>query len=152
MAHIYLLFDFAHDEEKAQQARQKLERWKQAFRLDKKLLYKIERTPSEAQGEGAATAKAETPQKTEKVEKAKGKGHTKGKGGHKADPESQPATSGDEIKLLVRLGFSGHEKLTEERWVQRIPTEEPFQDATPKVVKSGDAAFEETEKQFEELS
>jgi hypothetical protein len=43
MAHTYLLFDFGTDEEKAQLARHKLEGWKQAFRLDKKLLYKFER-------------------------------------------------------------------------------------------------------------
>ena len=44
MAHIYMQFDFATDEEKAQLARHKLEVWKQAFRLDKKLLYKFERS------------------------------------------------------------------------------------------------------------
>ena len=38
MAHIYLVFDFASDEEKAQLARHKLETWKQAFRLDKRLM------------------------------------------------------------------------------------------------------------------
>jgi len=40
MPHIYMQFDFGKDEEKAQLARHKLEVWKQAFRLDKKLLYK----------------------------------------------------------------------------------------------------------------
>lgn len=154
MAHIYLLFDFAQDEEKAQQARHKLEGWKQAFRLDKKLLYKIERTAGEAAGEGdgVAAAKTEKAHKTEKAEKPKGKSHGKGKGSHKEHAEAETAASGDDIKLLVRLAFSGHEKLTEQRWVQRIPTEEPFQEAKPRVVKSGDAGFEETEKQFEELS
>ncbi len=43
MAQTYLLFDFGPDEEKVQQARHKLESWKQAFRLDKKLQYKLER-------------------------------------------------------------------------------------------------------------
>ena len=43
MPHIYMVFEFANDEESAQQARHKLETWKQAFRLDKKLLYKLER-------------------------------------------------------------------------------------------------------------
>jgi hypothetical protein len=49
------------------------------------------------------------------------------------------------------LGFSGHEKLSEERWVQRIPTEEPFRDASPVIVKPGEAKFEATEQRFEEL-
>src|SRR6266478_1454313 len=46
MAQTYLLFDFGPDEEKVQQARHKLESWKQAFRLDKKLQYKLEREQS----------------------------------------------------------------------------------------------------------
>jgi hypothetical protein len=137
MAHIYLLFDFAKDEERAQLARHKLEGWKQAFRLDKKLLYKMERT-------AAATDGDTKPAKTEK---------TKGKGKAKAETkeEAAPAAVGEEIKLLIRLAFSGHEKLSEQRWVQRIPAEEPFLGASPRVVKPGDGDFEATEKQFEEL-
>jgi len=138
MAHIYLQFDFAKDEEKAQQARHKLEGWKQAFRLDKKLLYKLERT---------ATTPTDGDANPAKEEKAKGKG----KGSAKAETPP-PAASNDDIKLLVRLAFSGHEKLSEQRWVQRIPTEEPFREASPAVVKPGDANFEATEKQFDELA
>src|SRR6516164_8119245 len=89
MAHIYLTFDFARDEEKAQQARHKLEGWKQAFRLDKKLLYKVERT---APSDGEA--------KPVKVEKSKTKG--KGKAGAAAAEVAAPSSS-DDIKLLVRL-------------------------------------------------
>lgn len=137
MAHIYLLFDFAKDEEKVQQARHKLEVWKQAFRLDKKLLYKMERT--------AATPTDGEP-KPAKAEKTKGKG----KAGTKEETAPAPA-SNEDIKLFVRLGFSGHEKLSEQRWVERIPSEEPFRDATPAVVKPGDAKFEATEQQFEDL-
>jgi DNA primase catalytic subunit len=141
MAHIYLLFDFAQNEEKAQQARHKLENWKQAFRLDKKLLYKVERTgaPS-SDGEAAVEAK---PAKSEK-------GKAKGKAASKA--EEAPAVASEDIKLFIRLAFSGHEKLSEQRWVQRIPAEEPFHEASPKVVKAGDEGFEATEKQFEELT
>jgi len=138
MAHIYLLFDFAKDEEKAQQARHKLETWKQAFRLDKKLLYKLERIAAEPVDGGTKPAQAEKP---------------KGKGKTAAKAEAPPApASQEDIKLLVRLGFSGHEKLSEQRWVDRIPTEEPFREASPMVVKPGEAQFEATEKQFEELA
>ena len=56
MAHIYMTFDFGTDEEKAQQARHKLDGWKQAFRLDKKLLYKFDRTTPEGDGANAAEA------------------------------------------------------------------------------------------------
>src|SRR5216684_7759168 len=72
MAQTYLLFDFGPDEEKVQQARHKLESWKQAFRLDKKLQYKLEREPSVAPGNAEPEAKAE-PAKTEKAKSAKAK-------------------------------------------------------------------------------
>src|SRR5277367_2282326 len=76
MAHTYLLFDFGTDEEKAQLARQKLERWKQAFRLDKKLQYKLERPEDEAKdAAGDADEAAETP----KAEKPKAKSKAKQK-------------------------------------------------------------------------
>jgi hypothetical protein len=136
MAHIYLLFEFAKDEEKAQQARHKLETWKQAFRLDKKLLYKLERIAAEPTDGDPRPAKAEK---------------AKGKGAAKTDGETATPASNEDIRLLVRLGFSGHEKLSEERWVQRIPTEEPFREASPVVVKQGEEKFEATEKQFEDL-
>ncbi len=55
------------------------------------------------------------------------------------------------VKLLVRLAFSGHEKLSEQRWIDRIPTEEPFQAASPAIIKANDAKYAETEKQFEDL-
>ena len=130
-----MVFDFATDEEKLQQARHKLEGWKQAFRLDKKLLYKLDRMePAASEGDGDTA-------KTEKPAKAKGKAKA-------TDEKPEPAS---DVKLLVRLAFSGHEKLTEQRWVQRIPVEEPFQGASPKVVKNGEAGFGEVEKKFEEL-
>ena len=137
MPHIYMQFDFGKDEEKAQLARHKLEVWKQAFRLDKKLLYKFERA---ADGEPAAEPVAAKP------EKSKAKSKTKAK-----DEPETPA-SNETVKLLLRLGFSNHEKLSEQRWVDRIPTEEPFVAASPKVLKPGDAQFADTEKQFEELN
>src|SRR5690242_21204981 len=77
MAHIYMTFDFGTDEEKAQQARHKLDGWKQAFRLDKKLIYKFERATPEGDGASAAdaasakkeAAKAEKPAKGGKAAK-----------------------------------------------------------------------------------
>jgi hypothetical protein len=140
MAHIYLQFDFAGDEEKAQVARHKLETWKQAFRLDKKLLYKFERS-----AEAEATEEA----KLAKPEPAKGKAKAKS-GGKSEDTKKAPAPTGD-LHLLVRLGFSSHEKITEHRWAERIPSEEPFVSASPVTVKTADAKFDEIEKRFEEL-
>jgi hypothetical protein len=149
MPHIYMVFEFAKDEEKAQQARHKLETWKQAFRLDKKLIYKLERTATDpANGDSEAPAKAAKPAKKEEKPKGKGKAAAK----QEPPAEKEASNSNEDIRLLVRLGFSGHEKLTEQRWLQRIPTEEPFREASPVVIKSGEAKFAETEQQFEELA
>ncbi|MHB8607862.1 MAG: hypothetical protein ACYDCG_06115 [Candidatus Acidiferrales bacterium] len=147
MAHTYLLFDFGTDEEKAQLARHKLEGWKQAFRLDKKLLYKLERAEAEAKDAPDHAHKAvETP----KAVKPKAK--TKAKHKSKEEESSEEAAPSDgKVNLLVRLYFSGHEKLTEHRWIERIPTEEPFKEASPRVVRQGEAQFDEVVKQFESL-
>lgn len=137
MAHIYLQFDFGGDEEKAQLARHQLEVWKQAFRLDKKLLYKFERSGETTPAEEAKPAKAE-------AAKAKGKA--------KDDHAKKAATkAAGKVQLLVRLGFSSHEKITEHRWAERIPSEEPFSSASPVTIKPDGPTFEETERRFEEL-
>jgi hypothetical protein len=142
MAHIYLTFDFASDEEKAQQARHKLDGWKQAFRLDKKLLYKFDR------GDGADTEEqAETPAKKEKA----AKGAKSKEAASKKEKAAETATAASHTKLYLRLAFSNHEKLTEQRWVGRIPAEEPFREASPATIRQGDAGFEEVESHFEDL-
>jgi hypothetical protein len=41
--------------------------------------------------------------------------------------------------------------MTEERWLKRIPTEEPFKEAAPETVKPSDATFAEMEGKFEAL-
>jgi hypothetical protein len=141
MAHIYMLFDFGADEETAQKARHKLEGWKQAFRLDKKLQFKFDR------GETAAPAAAENPEKPEKAEKSQksAKAKPKAKSG-----EAAPAKNGD-VKLLVRLYFSAHEKLSEQRWLDRIPSEELFKGAAPKVIHEGETGFPDAVAQFARL-
>ena len=143
MAHIYLVFDFASDEEKAQLARHKLETWKQAFRLDKRLVYKFERVePEEAAEDGDEKAD----EADDKAQKNDEKSHKKGKAKGKHD---EPKAS---VKMLVRLAFSGHEKITEQRLLDRIPTEETLQGTSPKTIKPNDPDFAETEKLFEELA
>jgi hypothetical protein len=155
MPHTYLLFDFATDEEKAQLARHKLETWKQAFRLDKKLLYKFDRATS---GDGAEPSVEEKPAKPAKEAKAKGVAKSKSKSEAKSGnaepdtPDTTEATWAEAVKLLIRLDFSSHEKLSEQRWVDRIPTEDPFQAASPRVIKPNDTEFADTEKQFEDLA
>jgi hypothetical protein len=145
MSHIYIRLDFGTDEEKAQLARHKLDGWKQAFRLDKKLLYKLDR-PGNSAGEPAAkTGAAENP-----VPSSKAKGKSKDKPSDSVTEKSKFAADG-KVSLLVRLYFSSHEKLSEQRWVARIPSEEPFKSASPKVIQQSDPEFEKADQQFESL-
>jgi hypothetical protein len=147
MAHTYLLFDFGTDEEKAQLARHKLEGWKQAFRLDKKLQYKLERGEEEAKPDSEHVQKAAEPPKAEKD-----KPKTKSKAKHaKAEASEEAPPANGKVNLLVRLYFSGHEKLTEQRWLDRIPSEEPFKEASPRVVRQGEPQFDEVVQQFDSL-
>jgi hypothetical protein len=147
MAHTYLLFDFGTDEEKAQLARHKLEGWKQAFRLDKKLQYKLERGEDEAKSTPEEVHKAAA---SPKVEKSKAKTKAKAEPA-KEESSEEAAPANGKVNLLVRLYFSGHEKLTEQRWLDRIPTEEPFKEASPRVVRQGEEQFDEVVKQFDSL-
>src|SRR5262249_17236015 len=148
----------------AQLARHRIEGWKQAFRLDKKLLYKFERPqadPAAAAAPGAENETAHNAETEAKSAKKDGKGKKPGKAekggkgarGKSADKAEETASTKAEgpVKLHVRLAFSGHEKMTEERWVKRIPEEEPFSGAAPETVKPNDAGFAEKESQFEAL-
>ena len=161
MAHaygIYIRFDFGTDEEKAQQARHKLEGWRQAFRLDKRVQYKMDRPESSTSaGAPAKPAPTEKP-----AASAKGKEKPAAKGAKAAGKSSEPAASkaaaaksdGDvpgRVGLLVRLYFSPHERLSEQRWLARIPAEEPFKSASPKVISPDDPDFDATDQQFESI-
>lgn len=156
MSHTYLLFDFGADEEKAQQARHKLEGWKQAFRLDKKLLYKVERAETELKSAAAPAAELEKAATSANPGKSKSKPAAKSKQKSAApatakEASAESAPPDGKVHLLVRLYFSGHEKLTEQRWLDRIPTEEPFKDASPRIVRQGEAQFDEIVSQFDSL-
>lgn len=131
MAHDFLVYEFGTDEEKAQLARQKVERWAQGFRLGKKLTLKFDRVEPKAD----ADAKAEDGEKPSK-------GSAKKKAGAHADGT---------VAAIVRLDFSAHEKLSHQRWLDRIPTEEPFKSAKGKVVRSNDPAHRETSERFDAL-
>jgi len=145
MSHIYIRMDFGADEEKAQLARHKLDGWKQAFRLDKKLLYKLDRPETSAEGAIAKTEAAE-----DATPSSKSKGKTRDKAGEPGAEKSKSGADG-KVSLLVRLYFSSHEKLSEQRWVARIPSEEPFKSGSPKVIQQSDPEFEKADQQFESL-
>jgi len=156
MAHaygIYIRFDFGTDEEKAQQARHKLEGWRQAFRLDKRVQYQVDRPENAAPETAAKAAPAEkTAAKTKEKPATKASGKATGKSGESAAPKAGAKSEGaadGKVGLLVRLYFSPHEKLSEQRWLARIPAEEPFKSASPKVINHDDPEFEATDQQFE---
>jgi hypothetical protein len=136
MAQTFFIFDFGTDEEAAQKARHRIEGWKQAFKLDRKMLVRFEREGSEP----------------DDAEKGAGKQHAKTKKNAEAG-KSAGASAGSEgrVRLLVRLDFSDHEKLSHQRWLDRIPTEEIFSGAKREVVPHGDKNFEATAARFEAL-
>lgn len=147
MAHSFLVFDFGGNEEVAQQARLRIEGWKQGFRLDKKLQVKFERAELEKSGEEEAAKPAKSAKKAKSQEKPAAKPSSA-----KKSSDEEAAADGDaKIRLIVRLDFSDHEKLSHHRWVERIPTEEPFKDANPKVIRAGDADFKATSDLFDSL-
>lgn len=151
MAHSFLVFDFGGDEEAAQKALRRIEGWKQGFRLDKKMQVRFERRESEAKA-----AEAPAPAAKESKSGAKGKAKTKQGATSKTGAESAvetkpPAGPSSKVRLIVRLDFSDHEKLSHQRWIERIPTEEPFKTASPKVIRTGEPEFDSTSELFDSL-
>jgi hypothetical protein len=137
MAHDFLIFDFGKDEETAQQARRKVENWIQGFRLGKKMILKYER-------DDAANEVAETDE-----EDAAAKSATHKKRTRKSADETESPTN---VRVLIRLDFSDHEKLSHQRWLDRIPTEEPFKSKEAKIVRQNDPKFGETAELFDTLT
>jgi hypothetical protein len=112
MPQSYLIFDFGGNEEAAQQARHRVDGWKQAFRLGRKLELRFER---------------------------------------QAAPESKDAANPLHVRLLLRLDFSDHEKLSHTRWLERIPAESPFKGLPVEIVRARDEAYAKTEALFDSL-
>jgi hypothetical protein len=136
MAPSFLLFDFGSDETAAQNARHKIEALKQAFRLGNKILLKFERAaPDEPAPESAGESKQPANKK---------------KSAAKEDEPAEPA-SNDRIRLLIRLDFSDHEKLSHQRWLDRIPAEDAFKSAACETVRPSDPAFSKTSDLFDNL-
>lgn len=125
MAHTFLIFDFGRDEEAAQQARHRIEGWKQGFRLGNKLQFKFER------------------KSPEKNEDSEAKDEMKHKGKKK---ESEL------VRLLVRLDFSNHEKHLAQSWIERIPGDDAFKSVKGEVIRHNDPAFEKTSELFDSLN
>ena len=131
MAQSFLVFDFGSDEELAQQARHKVDGWKQGFRLDKKVLLKFKRSE---------------PPRDEENEEAEEKGSKKSRRKKPAENSAK-----ENIQLIIRLDFSDHERLSHQRWLERIPAEAPFKDAQSKIIRQNDQEFVGTAEQFDSL-
>lgn len=154
MPHSFLIFDFGTNEEAAQQARHRLEGWKQGFRLDKKLQLKFERAAKETEmsAAGAGAPKPAKSSTTAPAGKGKAKAAAKSKSTETPAVGERPDKSGgSDVRVIVRLDFSDHEKLSHQRWIERIPTEEPFKSASPKVIRGGEADFQATSDLFDSL-
>lgn len=65
-----------------------------------------------------------------------------------AAPAETPAAG---FRLLVRLEFSDHEKLSYHRWFDRIPAEEPFKAAARQVLRRGQDGYDAAEELFDKL-
>jgi hypothetical protein len=128
MPHDFLIFDFGTNEEVAQQARHKVEGWTQGFRLGKKMLLKFEREAADDSAKPAVVHKK------------------------KSATKSDAAEPGGNVRVLVRLDFSEHEKLSLQRWLDRIPTEEPFKSAKAEIIRQGQPGFTEAAELFDSLS
>lgn len=137
MAQSILIFDFGKNEEAAQQARHKLDSWKQAFRLGNKISLKFERTENESKSDSEEAKPPSNKKGSKKKASAKG--------------ESADAASDADIKILVRLDFSDHEKLSYQRWLDRIPTEEPFKSAKSETARHGDGSYAAFAERFDSL-
>ena len=89
---------------------------------------------------------------SEKVDEEK-EAQSEKKRGAKPRREKPAETSAKEkIQLIIRLDFSDHERLSYQRWLERIPTEAPFKDAQSKIIRQNDAEFAGTAERFESLS
>jgi len=150
MAHSILVFDFGTNEEAAQQARHKVDAWVQGFRLGKKLLIRFEREESP---DGAEKSEAEPEPAKHADDKKKHTGAKKKQGGgrEKHTAKKVKAATRGRVRVLVRLDFSDHEKLTHHRWLDRIPAEEPFKSVKGEVFRHSDPAFAKTAELFESL-
>ena len=141
MANSFIICDFGTDEEAAQQARHKLDGWTQAFHLGKKIEYKFERTSG-----GADEASAEKP-----AAESKPKSKSKTKAAKESTGKEKGSGAAEQIRMIIRLSFSDHEKLSAQRWVERIPSEDPFKASSPEIVRSGEPSYVATSTLFDSL-
>jgi hypothetical protein len=151
MAQSILVFDFGTNEEAAQQARHKVDAWVQGFRLGKKILLRFEREEAPEDAAAPAEEAEAEPEKHDADNKKHAGAKKKPGGGKEKQAAKKEKAAGGRVRVLVRLDFSDHEKLTLHRWLDRIPAEEPFKSAKGEVVRHSDPAFAKTAELFDSL-
>jgi hypothetical protein len=143
MSQSILVFDFGTDEKGAQLARHKIEAWQQSSRLGKKVLLKFEREESASAPEAGPARSSDEKDTSSKKKNAPATGD--GSGG------VDTGAANSRIRVLIRLDFSDHEKLMQQRWLDRIVAEEPFKSAKGEVVRRNDGAFVKFTELFDSL-
>lgn len=143
MPQTMIVVEFGANEEAAQQARHRLEGWRQAFRLGDRLKFKFER-------EGASTPSASRPATGEPDKATRGKPAA----AKKADVDDSPQaeeSDGERVRLLVRLDFSSHEKLSYQQWFERLGAEPSLQGTDRQVLRPGQEGFQSATETFDSL-
>lgn len=71
----------------------------------------------------------------------------------RAEPggDEEDAKAAAHIRVIVRVDFSDHEKLSRQRWLERIPADDVFKSAQLETISPGDAAYTVTAEKFETL-
>ncbi|HVC00463.1 MAG TPA: hypothetical protein VNJ12_14180 [Candidatus Dormibacteraeota bacterium] len=144
MPQTLLIFDFGVDEDAARQARHRLEGWRQAFHLGDRLKFKFERQAAEPAPDSSSPDSSV--EDSAGTKKGKPKGKKKASGAEKAKE-----TAADRLRLMVRLDFSGHEKLSYQQWVDRLGAEPLFQGLEKQVLDRGQDGFDSAEETFDSL-
>lgn len=143
MPQTLLVFDFGTNEEAAQQARHRLEGWRQAFRLGDRIQFKFERKavppPADA-----------TPPAGKSADRKRSKAGGKKKAASASAGESK-GSAGERLRMMVRLEFSTHEKLSYQRWRDRLGAEPPFQKTERQVFEGGQEGFDSAAEEFDSL-
>jgi hypothetical protein len=150
MAQSILIYDFGTNEEAAQQARLKIESWQQGLRLGKKVLVKFDRKDAADKDAAAEAASSASPAADKPAAAKSTKKKPAGKPKEESSDEGESVPSAN-VRLLVRLGFSDHEKLTQKRLLDRFTSEEPFKSAKGETIRQGSPAFGESAELFDNL-
>jgi hypothetical protein len=143
MPQTLIIYDFGANEEAAQQARHRLEGWRQAFRLGDRLKLKFERQAASSASMGESAA-GETGDETKRKSAGKGSAATE-------ETQQAQASDAESLRLIVRLEFSSHERLSYQQWFDRLGAEPSLQGTDRRVLQRGEEGFDSVADTFDSL-